>query len=466
MATQDAVSAIDAKALDGLKATLRGELIRSGESGYDEARKVWNAMIDKRPALIVRAADVADVIAAVNFARDHKLSLAIRGGGHNVGGFGTCDDGVVVDLSRMRSVRVDPESRTARAEGGATWGDMDHATHAFGLATPGGVIGTTGIAGLTLGGGIGHLTRQFGLSCDNLISVDVVTADGKLVTASETRNPDLFWAVRGGGGNFGVVTSFEYRLHPVSMVYGGPILYPVEKSREALRLFRTFLADAPPELNAFFAYLLVPPVPAFPVELHDKPVCGIVVCYTGPIEKGDALVRPLRQFGPPLVDFLGPIPHPALNGMFDFTAPKGMQSYWKADFIGELNDDIIEQHVKHGPQVPVGSSTMHIYPIDGAAAKVAKNATAFGYRDSKFVHVIAAMYPEAADTPRCMEWVKGYFNALHPLSSGGAYVNFMMEEGEERIHASYAGNYEKLTSVKKKYDPQNLFRINQNIKPS
>ena len=457
------------KAIQELKATFRGELIRPGDDGYDVARKVYNGMIDKHPALIARTVDIADTIAAVNFARENKLPLAIRGGGHNVAGFGTCDDGLVIDLSRMKGIRVDPVKRTVRAEGGCTWGDVDHATHAFGLAAPGGLISTTGIAGLTLGGGIGHLTRKYGLSCDNLISADVVTADGRLITASADQNADLFWGLRGGGGNFGVVTSFEFRLHPVSTVFAGPILYPLEKSKDALRFYRDYMAKAPEDMNAFFAFLIVPPGPPFPEHLHNKTVCGVVCCYTGSLDKAEQVVRPLREFGPPVFEHVGPIPFPMLQSAFDALVPPGLQNYWKADFVKDLTDEVIEAHVKYGPDVPTIHTALHIYPVSGAAHRVGRDDTAFSYREAGFTHVIAALYPDPADTPKNREWVRRYWEALHPYSAGGAYVNFLMDEkdeGPDRIEASYRDNYGRLAALKKKYDPTNLFRVNQNIKPA
>jgi FAD/FMN-containing dehydrogenase len=402
----------------------------------------------------------------VNFAREQGLPVAIRGGSHNVTGNAVCDAGVVIDLSNMKGIRVDPEKRTVRAEGGCTWGDLDHATHVFGLAAPGGIISTTGIAGLTLGGGIGHLTRKYGLSCDNLISADVVLADGSFVTASEKKNPDLFWGLRGGGGNFGVVTSFEFRLHPVSEVMAGPILWPLEKSREALRLYRDFMDKAPDDLNAFFVFLIVPPGPPFPEHLHNKTLCGVVAMYTGPQAKADAVLAPLRKFGPPALDFFGPLPFPVVQSMFDALVPEGLQNYWKADFVNELSDEVIEAHVTHGPGIPTINSALHIYPVSGAANRVGKGDTAFFYRDAKYVHVIAAMYPNPADTAKNVAWVRDYWSALHPYSAGGAYVNFLMEEGDERIRATYGANYDKLVAVKTKYDPTNLFRLNQNVRPT
>ena len=420
---------IEGTALEELESIFRGELIQPDDENYDEARAVYNAMIDRHPRLIARCVDTADVIAAVNFARENELTVAIRGCGHNVAGLGTCDDGIVIDLLRMKGVRVDPTKRTAHVEGGCSLGDVDHATHAFGLATPGGIISTTGVAGVTLGGGVGHLTRKHGLSCDNLISVDVVTADGNFVTASADENADLFWAVRGGGGNFGVVTSFQFKLHPVSEIFGGLVFYPIEKAGDVMRFYRDFIADAPEYLGAFFAFQIGPPVPFIPEELKGVTMCAIAVCYTGPMEKAEETVKPIREFGPPALEHLGFMPFPALQSAFDALLPAGLQHYWKADFVNELSDELIEAHTKYGPQVPTFQSTVHIYPIDGAAHRVGKNETAFSYRDANFVHIIAAMYPDPADTPDNIAWVKDYWSALHPYSAGGSYVNFMMEEG-------------------------------------
>ncbi|HLO25403.1 MAG TPA: FAD-dependent oxidoreductase, partial [Geobacteraceae bacterium] len=331
-----------------LKSSLRGELIQPGEAEYDAARKVYNAMIDRHPRLIVRCRDVADVITAVNFARDNELLLAIRGGGHNAGGLGVCDDGLVIDLSLMKGVRVDPGERTVRVEGGCVWGDVDHATHAFGLATPSGIISTTGVAGLTLGGGIGHLTRRCGLSVDNLQEADLVLADGSFVTTNAEKNPDLYWAIRGGGGNFGVVTSFLFRLHPIDTVYAGPMFWELEQAADMMRWYRDFITRAPEELNGFFAFLVVPPGPPFPEHLHNKTVCGIVWCYTGPLDQAETTFAPIRSFKAPLLDFVGPLPHPSLQGMFDPIFPPGLQWYWKADFVNELSDEAIALNVQYG----------------------------------------------------------------------------------------------------------------------
>ncbi|MBZ5583902.1 MAG: FAD-binding oxidoreductase [Acidobacteriia bacterium] len=453
-------------AMETLVSALRGKAIRPGDDAYDAARRVYNADIDCRPRLVVQCADVADVIHCINFAREEGLTPAVRCGGHSVPGFGTCEGGLVIDLSGMKGIRVDPVRRVARVDGGCTWGDLDHATHAFGLATPGGVISTTGVGGLTLGGGFGYLTRRYGLSCDNLISADVVTAGGRMLTASATENPELFWAIRGGGGNFGVVTSLEFRLHPVSMVYAGPALYPLEKGAEVLRFFGDFMAGAPRELSAFFAYLIVPPAPPFPEHLHGKTLCGIVYVYSGDLEEGERVTRPIREFGPPAFAVGHAAPYPAVQSMFDPLLPKGLYHYWKADFVDSLTGPVIAGHVRYGPEIPTVNSAVHIYPLDGAVHDVASGDTAFAYRDVNFVHVLAAVSPEPGPMPRYREWVRSYWSALHPHSAGGAYVNFLMEEGDERIAASYRGNYARLAAVKKEYDPANLFRRNQNIPPS
>ncbi len=458
--------AIDDAAIQAFAAGLRGALIHPSDPAYDAARKVYNAMIDRKPAFIARCADAGDVIQAVKFARDHRLLVAVRGGGHNGPGLGVCDDGLVIDLSLMKGVRVDPVARTARVGGGSLLGEVDHATHAFGLATPSGVISTTGVGGITLGGGIGYLTRKCGLAVDNLLEVDIVLADGSFVIASEQERPDLFWAVRGGGGNFGVVTSFLFRLHPVDTVYAGPMLWRAEQSAEVLRWYRDFLPAAPDDVYGFFAYLSVPPGPPFPEELHGKTMCGVVWAYTGPMDRAEATFAPIRrQFGPPALDWVGPIPHPALQSMFDAIYPPGDQWYWKADFVNEISDEAIARHVEHGTRLPTGKSTMHLYPIDGAASRVAPDATAWAYRDAKWAEVIVGVSPDPADKERITAWAREYWQALHPYSAGGAYVNFMMEEGDERIRATYRGNYDRLAAVKRTYDPTNLFRVNQNIAP-
>ena len=449
-----------------LKANLRGGLIGPGDPGYDEARKVYNAMIDRRPRLIARCADVADVIAAVNFSRENKMLVSIRGGGHNAGGLGVCDDGLVIDLSPMRYVRVDPKKKTVIAGGGALWGDVDHATHPFGLAVPTGIISTTGVGGLTLGGGIGHLTRQCGLTIDNLLGVEMVLANGKFVTATAKENSDLFWAVRGGGGNFGVVTSFLFKAHPIHTNYAGPMLWPIEDSIEVLKWYRKFITKAPRELNGFFAYLVVPPGPPFPEHLHLKKMCGVVWCYTGPLKKAEKAFKPIRGFKKPALDMVGPIPHPVMQSMFDALFPPGLQWYWKADFVRELSDEAVALHHYQGSRMPTMLSTMHLYPIDGAAARVKNHVTPWAYRDAKWAEVIVGVDPDPKNKEKITAWAREYWDALHPHNAPGAYVNFMMDtEGEDRVKASYGTNYAKLVKIKKKYDPANFFRVNQNIKP-
>ena len=457
---------LDDAIVQPFKAAMRGQLFQPGNDGYEEARRVYNGMIDKHPALIARCADVADVIAAVNFARTNNLLLAIRGGGHNGPGLGTCNDGLVIDLSQMKGVRVDPNARTARVEGGCTLGDVDHATHAFGLATPFGIMSTTGVGGLTLGGGLGHLTRKCGLSIDNLLEADVVLADGRFVTASEHENADLLWALRGGGGNFGVVTSLLFGLHPILMVYGGPMIWPIEQATEIMSWYRDYITQAPDDINGFFAFLNVPPGPPFPEEWHAKNACAIVWCCTYPQQQAEEVFKPIRKRFPPVIDFVGSLPYPALQSMFDPLYPPGLQWYWRADFVDELSDAAIAKHVEFGARLPSLLSTMHLYPINGAAGRVGKNDTAFSYRESVWGSVMAGIDADPASAERLREWTVSYWEALHPYSAGGAYVNMMMEEGDDRVQASYRDNYERLVAVKNKYDPGNLFRVNQNIKPT
>ncbi|HLE43769.1 MAG TPA: FAD-binding oxidoreductase [Methylomirabilota bacterium] len=452
--------------LDSLKASLRGPIIEPGDAAYETARKVYNGMIDRRPRLIARCADVSDVITALRFGRENSLLTAVRGGGHNAGGLGSCDDGLVIDLSLMRYTRVDPAARTVRVGGGATWGDVDHATHAFGMATPSGIISTTGVGGLTLGGGLGHLTRKCGLSIDNLLGADVVLADGRFVTVGPEEHPDLFWAIRGGGGNFGIVTSFLFRLHPIGTVHAGPTLWELDEATEAMQWYREFITTAPDDINGFFAFLTVPPAPPFPEPLHMKKMCGVVWCYTGPADRFEEHFNPVRRFRPPALDLVGPMPYPALQGMFDGLYPPGLQWYWRADFVKELSDEAIGQHVTYGASLPTLHSTTHLYPVNGAAHRVGKNETAWSYREATWAQVMVGVDPDPANKDRIVRWAKEYWDAVHPYSAGGAYVNFMMEEGEDRVKATYRDNYERLAAIKKTYDPTNAFRVNQNIKPA
>jgi FAD/FMN-containing dehydrogenase len=454
-----------AETITGLSERIGGEVITPSDAGYDEACKVLNAMIDRRPSVVVRCTSTEDVIAAVNYARENDLDLAVRGGGHSVPGFGTADDAVVVDLSGMTDVRVDPEARTARAQGGATWGVFNDATHAHGLATTGGVVSTTGVGGLTLGGGIGYLSRGVGLSCDNLVSAEVVTADGQTLVASESENDDLFWALRGGGGNFGVVTSFEFRLHPLTDVYGGPMFFDAEDAGAVIRAYREFIADAPEQFGGFPAWQIAPPLPFIPEERHGETMLAFVSCWAGPLDEAEGALAPIRDAAPVVAEHVGPMPYPALNSAFDALYPPGLQHYWKANFATELTDAAIDAHLEHGPKVPVVNSTVHIYSINGACHRVASDETAFAYRDTTFATVIVGIWPDPADNEDNIKWVRDYYDATAPFSEEGGYINFMSGDDQERIKANYKGNYERLVDVKRRYDPDNLFHLNQNIKP-
>ena len=451
--------------IDALRGQVRGEVITETDAGYDEARKVYNAMHDRMPAVVVRCANPGDVMAAVRFGRERGGDVSVRGGSHSAPGFGTNDGGTVIDLSPMRGIRVDPRTRTARAEGGVTWGDFNHATHAFGLATTGGIISTTGIGGLTLGGGIGYLLRGLGLSIDNLLSADVVTADGEFVVASEREHEDLFWALRGGGGNFGVVTSLEYRLHPVNDVVVGVFIFSLERARDLLRWYRDFIGTAPEELGAFPAFLIAPPLPFIPEKEHGKAFCGMVACWAGARDKGEEAFSPIRSLGPTVGELVTPMPYPAINTLFDALLPPGLQQYWKGAFATELTDAAIDVHLEHGPSIPTVNSAMHIYPLSGAFARVSPDATAFPYRDARFATVIAGAWPDAADNDKNIGWVKAYNRALEPHSSGAGYINFMDADDQKRVKENYGRHYERLVSIKRKYDGDNVFHMNQNIKP-
>src|SRR3954470_8306932 len=446
---------LDTAALEG---RVRGQLIDRDDPAYEGARQVYNAMIDRRPALIVRAADVADVIAVVNFARDAGAPLAVRCGMHNPAGFSVVDDGIVLDLSPLKGIRVDPAEQLATVQGGCTWGDVDHATHAFGLATTGGVLSTTGM-GLALGGGIGYLTRQYGLTVDNIVSADVVLADGFFVTANDSEDSDLFGAIRGGGGNFGVVTSLTLQLHPVDTVIWGPMLWPLDRAADVMRAYDGWIREAPDHFNGFFLFLTVPPGPPFPEELHLQKMCGIVWFCTGTQEVADELLAPARALSPAL-DLVHAAPYPMVQSAFDALYPPGHQQYWRADFIDELSDEAIAAHVEHGSQLPTPQASMHLYPIDGAVHRVGFGDTAFAYRDARWAEVIFAVDPDPASAELLKSWVVDYYDATHPYSAGGAYVNFMMEEGQERVQAGYRDNYPRLAELKKRYDQGNLFRLN------
>jgi hypothetical protein len=455
-------------AIATLKQRLRGTVIERSDPNYDEVRALYNGMIDKRPLLIARCTDVADVITAVNAGRDGDLPIAIRGGGHNGPGLASVDDGLVIDLSNMKGVRVDPAARTARVGAGCTQGDVDHATHVFGLAVPAGIISTTGIAGLTLSGGHGYLARKCGLTIDNLIEADVVLADATFVTASKEKNPDLFWAIRGGGGNFGIVTSFLFQLHPVSTVFAGPIAWDQKHARTIMQRYRDFLPGAPEELGAFFGLKTIPSSAPFPQELWGRRICLLMSCYDGPEEKGKAALAPLLgDLPPPFFNWMSTMPYPAVQSMFDGLYPKGMQWYWRGDFVKTLPDAAIDAHLEQAAKTPSELSLMHLYPIDGAVHRVGKNETAWNCRDATWSMVIAGIDPNPQMAGAVTLWTKAYWDAVHPFDLGGAYPNFMMDdEGDARLKASYGDNYQRLTALKMQYDPANLFRVNQNIRPA
>jgi FAD/FMN-containing dehydrogenase len=458
-------TAVSLTGLDELRAQVRGEVITPADASYDEARKLHNAMIDKRPAVIVRCRDIGDVRAALAFGRMSELDIAVRGAGHNGAGLGSVDDGLVIDLSPMRWTRVDPDSRTAQIGGGCMLADIDHATHAFGLATPLGIIGTTGV-GLLLGGGVGHLTRKYGLSIDNILGADVVLADGSFVHASEDENADLFWALRGGGGNFGVVTSLTLRLHEQSNVIAGPILWPLDQTNEVLSWYREFMPAQPDELGGFFAFLTVPPGPPFPEELHLQKMCGVVWCCTGSADDANDLLKPAREVGTPALDGVAEVPLPAWNTAFDGLYPPGDQWYWRSANVAEIPDAAVEAHHEFAKKLPTWKSTMHLYPSDGAPARVAPDATPWAYRDAKWTTVYAGVDSDPANAELLRNWTVDYFEALEPYTMGGGYVNMMMEEGQERVQATYGDNYARLARIKAQYDPDNVFHVNQNIRPA
>jgi FAD/FMN-containing dehydrogenase len=448
-----------------LGGTFGGELIGPADSGYDAARAVYNAMIDRRPALVATCTSAADVAAGIAFARRHDLLLAVRGGGHNGAGLGVCDDGVVLDLSPLQAIEVNAGAGTVRVGGGSTLGQLDAATHQAGLAVPAGIVSTTGVGGLALGGGMGHITRKCGLTIDNLLEADVVLADGTQVRASAGENPDLFWALRGGGGNFGVVTSFLFRTHAIATVQAGPTFWPLEQTPEVMRWYREFLPAAPRELNGFFAFLTVPPVPLFPEALHMRKVCGVVWCHTGTEQAAARDLAAVQDVGTPLLHAVGPAPFPGLQSLFDGLYPPGHQWYWRADFVNEIPDQAISAHHEWAEKLPTLQSSMHLYPIDGAPHDVGASETAWGYRDAKWAEVIIGVDPDPANAGLVRQWTVDYWEATHPYSAGGAYVNFMMDEGPARVQATYRGNYNRLAQLKAKYDPDNVFRVNQNIQP-
>jgi FAD/FMN-containing dehydrogenase len=448
--------------------SLRGQVIQPGDPDYDTVRALYNGMIDKRPRVIARCVDVADVMTAVNFGRDAGLLIAIRGGGHNGPGLGSVNDGLMIDLSLMKGVRVDTAARTVRVGPGCTSGDVDHATHPFGLAVPFGIVASTGIAGLTLGGGTGYLTRKHGLTIDNLLEADVVLADGRCVTASHTDHADLFWALRGGGGNFGVVTSFLFRAHPVSMVFAGPIFWEATHAREVMRAYRDFLPTASEDLGIFVGLKTVPPMDPFPKEYWGKRACAIIGAYNGTAADGQRAMAPLLGSLPaPAFNWMSEMPFPAINALFDPFFPKGLQWYWKGDFVKSLPDEAIDIHIAQAANAPSNLALMHLYPIDGAVRRVAKDATAWTARDASFNMVIAAIDSDPKNADALKAWGRAYWKAVHPFNMEGAYVNFLMDdEAEGRVQATYGENYARLAAVKATYDPANLFRVNQNIVPA
>jgi FAD binding domain-containing protein/berberine-like enzyme len=458
------VQDLDAALIDAFTAQIRGKIIVPKDSNYDESRKVFNAMINKHPGMFVICVDVADVIHAVNFGRENNLLVAIRGGGHNGGGLGLCDDGLVIDLSGIKFVRVDTSDNTVRVGGGNVWGEVDHATHAFGLAIPAGIISTTGVGGLTLGGGVGYLARKYGLTIDNLLEADMVLADGSFVTVNAKQNTDLYWAIRGGGGNFGIVTSFKFQAHPVKNVFGGPTLWPIEKTNEIMKWYHQFIHNAPDELNGFIATLVIPG-PPFPEFLHNKQFCAIVWCYAGDPAKAAEIFKPILALDP-IFQHVGEMPYPSVQTMFDGLFPPGLQWYWRADFFNDLGPETSAKHLEFGSKIPTPLSQMHLYPLSGAAGRVAKEATPWAYRDARYAGVIVGVDPDPANADKITKWCKDYWEALHPYSSGGAYLNFIMNEGQDRIKASYKHNYDRLTKIKKKFDPDNFFKVNQNILPT
>ncbi|APG59051.1 FAD-binding oxidoreductase [Christiangramia salexigens] len=455
---------MDNTKIQEFREALRGELILEGDLHYEDARKVYNAMIDKRPAMIAKCVDVADVITAVHFGRNNKLLTAVRSGGHNGGGLGICDEGLVIDLSGIKYIRVNTANDTVRVGGGNLWGEVDHATHAFGLAVPAGIISTTGVGGLTLGGGVGYLSRKFGLTIDNLLEADIVLADGKVITANKDQNADIFWAIRGGGGNFGIITSFLFQAHKIKNVIGGPTLWPIEKTEEIIAWYDKFIDRAPEDLSGFIATMVIPG-PPFPEPLHKKKFCGIVWCYTGDPKNFKKLFEPVLKLEP-VFEHVGELPYPTLQTLFDKMMPPGLQWYWRGDFFDEISADAAKVHLTYGGQTPTPLSQMHLYPINGKAAKPGSSDTAWAYRNAKYSGVIVGVDPDHSNAELITSWCKSYWDALHPHSMGGAYSNFMMDEGQERIKASFKHNYKRLQEIKTKYDPNNFFRVNQNIKPA
>jgi FAD/FMN-containing dehydrogenase len=454
--------------LDSLRASIRGELVLPSDDAYETARRVWNAFIDKRPALIARCTGVTDVVRAVEFAQKHRLSVAVRGGGHNVAGLGTCDGGIVIDLSAMRGIALDLVRRRATAQPGATWGDLDHETQAYGLATTGGMVSTTGIAGLTLGGGIGWLMRKHGSACDNLLAAEVVTAGGRVVRASADENSDLFWGIRGGGGNFGIVTSFEFRLHPVGpMIIGGPIFYPADQAGELLGFYGEWVKGVPDELTTAVSLATAPAAPFLPTSIHGKRVAAVVVCFAGELRDAAAVLRPLREFGSPVADLICPMSYEAIQTSVDSDWGPGAHNYFKSAYMERMDDAAIETILRWHARVESPLSEIHLHHMGGAVARVAEGETAFGHRSAPYLLNVLARWTDPARSQANIDWVRNTYASMTPFGTGGVYVNFLGQEGDDRVRAAYGGDtYGRLVKLKNTYDPTNLFRINQNVPPT
>ncbi|MGO4814743.1 FAD-binding oxidoreductase [Cupriavidus sp. 2MCAB6] len=458
---------LSSELVEGLKSKLRGQALQPGDAGYDEARSIWNAMIDRRPGLIVQSAGAADVMHTVAFARDNGLLLSVRAGGHNIGGLAICEGGITLDLSAMKSVRIDPTALRAYVEPGATLGDFDHEAQAFGLATPLGINSTTGVAGLTLGGGFGWISRKYGLSVDNLVGAQVVTADGKLVRASASEHADLFWAIRGGGGNFGVVTLFEFALHPVGPeVFGGLIVYPLSQAATVLQALRDRFAGMPDELTVWAVMRLAPPLPFLPPEAHGKPIVALAICYIGPVADGPRLAEPLRKLGTPYGEHVGPMPFTAWQQAFDPLLTPGARNYWKSHNFAGLDDGLITLLTDYINKLPSPHTEIFIGSLGGQTNRVAVDATAYPSRDANFVMNVHGRWTDPADDDACIAWSREVFQAAAPYAQGSVYVNFLTQEEGDRVGAAYGPNYARLADVKRRYDPDNLFRHNQNIKPA
>ena len=462
----------DKQTIEQFADTIRGPVFEPGDPGYEEARSVWNGMIDRHPALVARCTGAADVISAVNFARENTLPLSVKAGGHSYAGHAICEDGLVIDLTRMNGVHVDPERKRARVQPGATWGDFDHEAQAFGLATTGGVDSRTGVAGLTLGGGVGYLARKHGLAVDNLVAADIVTASGQLLHASEDENPDLFWALRGGGGNFGVVTSFEFQLHDLGPeVLVAQLFYPYADARDVLRFYRDFMTEAPDEVACYAFIIGVPPVAPFPEEYHGKPAPALLGCYTGPVEAGEAAMAPLASFGDPMFRLIQPMPYTALQQSGDALYPDGARYYAKSHYLAELSDEAIDVLVSHSETLPGSFTAPFLEPMGGAANRVDPTATAFPHRHAPFNFAISTGWTDPADDEELIAWTRQFYEAMAPFSTGGVYANYLdprydEKDLEQRVHSAYGKNYERLKRVKAKYDPDNLFHINQNVEPA